>query len=231
MWSRYRIDLATCALLAALGGGCGTTPPARDTVAPAVTPATDSGLPVEVPPRAVAEFARAVALMQSGNASEAELEFRQLAAGYPELSGPHVNLALLHRKAGRLDAAIAALRTAVERNPASAVAWNELGVTLRMHGDFAEAARAYERAIAADPTYAPAHRNLGVLRDLYLADPNGALAALERYRSLSGEEKPVSGWIAELRQRTGSAAPPAAPPPSSVPIEGPNSPTDGGTRS
>jgi hypothetical protein len=40
-----------------------------------------------------------------------------------------------------------------------------------------------------------------------------ALAELEQYRQLSGEDKPSSGWIAELRHRTGIKAPVPAPAP------------------
>jgi tetratricopeptide (TPR) repeat protein len=131
-----------------------------------------------------------------------------LIAAYPQFAAPHVNLALLHRKAGRLDEAEAELERAVERNPGNAVAWNELGLTRRMRGEFGEAAQAYERAIAADDRNAAAHRNFGVLLDLYLGDPERALVELERYKELSGEDRPVSGWIAELRQRTGKPAAP-----------------------
>jgi tetratricopeptide (TPR) repeat protein len=179
-----------------------------------------------VPPRAQADFNRAVGLMRAGQAGEAELEFKQLASGYPQLAGPHINLGLLQRKAGRLDDAEKSLRAAVEKSPASAMAWNELGVTLRMAGKFQDAATAYESAIAADPNYAPAHRNFGVLLDLYLGDAERALTELERYKELTGEEKPVSGWIAELRQRTGKpAAPrPQANPPAETPSESPSEP-------
>jgi tetratricopeptide (TPR) repeat protein len=177
-----------------------------------------------VPPRAQADFNRAVGLMRAGQSGEAELEFKQLASGYPQLAGPHVNLGLLQRKAGRLDEAEKSLRAATEKNPASAMAWNELGVTLRMAGKFQDAASAYESAIAADPSYAPAHRNFGVLLDLYLGDAERALTELERYKELTGEDKAVSGWIAELRQRTGKpAAPrPQANPPAETPSETPS---------
>lgn len=168
--------------------------------------------PIEVPPRAAADFDRAVNLMRAGNATEAELEFKQLAETYPQFAAPYVNLGLLYRKAGKLDAAEDALATATSRNGSSAVAWNELGVTRRMRGRFGEAAEAYERAIAADDAFAPAHRNYGVLLDLYLDQPDRALTELERYKELSGEDKPVTGWIAELRARTGKAVPPAPAP-------------------
>ncbi len=172
--------------------------------------------PTEIPRRAVADFDRAVGMMRSGNATEAELEFKQISVSYPQLSAPYVNLGILLRKGGQLEQSEDALKRAVERNGASAVAWTELGATQRLRGKFLDAAASYEKAIAADPNYAAAYRNLGVVSDLYLADPERALTAFERYKELTGEDKPVSGWLAELRQRLGKpvqrpAAPAAAP--------------------
>ena len=172
---------------------------------------------VALTPRGKADFERAVGFMRAGNTTEAELEFKQLALQFPQLATPYVNLGILYRKAGQLDQSEAALKTAVERNDGNAVAWTELGATQRMRGEFPNAAASYEHAIASDPSFAPAYRNLGVVSDLYLGDPERALTAFERYKELTGEEKPVSGWIAELRQRTGKpalkrpAAPAAAP--------------------
>jgi Flp pilus assembly protein TadD len=152
-------------------------------------------------------------MMRAGNTTEAELEFQQIAVAYPQFAGADINLGILYRKTARLEQSEQALRAAVERESANAVAWNELGVTLRMRGEFRDAADAYRHAISADAGFAPAYRNLGVLLDLYMGDAPGALAALEHYKELTGEEKPVTGWIAELRQRTGKKAPqPAAAP-------------------
>jgi tetratricopeptide (TPR) repeat protein len=141
--------------------------------------------------------------MRSGNAQEAELEFKQMTLSYPRLAAPFVNLGILYRKNGHLDQSEQALKSAVERNGASAIAWNELGATQRLRGEFPDAAASYEKAIAADTNFAPAYRNLGVVSDLYLGDPERALTALERYKELTGEDRPVTSWIAELRQRTG----------------------------
>jgi len=212
-----------CVLLAWLTA-CSSEPtrpsqPSTESLAAAAQP---KGLPaaaaaVVVPPGAKDDFDRAVSLMRAGNATEAELGFKQLALQYPQLAAPYVNLGILYRKEGHLDQAEEALKTAVEHNAGSAVAWTELGATQRMRGQFRNAAASYERAIAADPNFAPAYRNLGVVSDLYLGDPERALTAFERYKELTGEEKPVSGWIAELRQRTGKpplkrpSAPAAAP--------------------
>lgn len=154
--------------------------------------------------------------MRSGNATEAELEFKQMTLSYPRLAAPFVNLGILYRKSGHLDQSEEALKSAVERNGTSAVAWNELGATQSLRGEFPDAAASYEKAIAADSNFAPAYRNLGVVSDLYLGDPERALTALERYKELTGEDRPVTSWIAELRQRTGKppvkpAAPATAP--------------------
>ena len=168
--------------------------------------------------RATADFNRAVGFMRSGNATEAELEFKQMTLSYPNLSAPFVNLGILYRKSGHLDMSEEALKKAVERNGASAMAWNELGATQRLRGEFPDAAASYEKAIGADSNFAPAYRNLGVVSDLYLGDPERALTALERYKELTGEDRPVTSWIAELRQRTGkppvkpAGAAPSAPP-------------------
>lgn len=176
-------------------GGASATPATGPNGA--VTPAAPP------PARAVADFGRAVGLMRSGNAEEAELEFEQIATSYPQLAAPDIDLGLLYRKSGDLDRSERSLRQAVEREPGSAIAWCELGVTLRMRGKFHDAEDAYKRAIAADQGFAPAYRNLGVLLDLYLGDAPGALDALEHYQKLTGEKEPVRGWIAELRRRAG----------------------------
>jgi Flp pilus assembly protein TadD len=80
-------------------------------------------------------------------------------------------------------------------------------VTLRQAGKFAEARTGLREGARGEPDYAPAHRNLGVLLDLYLDDPLTAQTELETYKTLTGEDKPVSGWLAELRSRNKSAAP------------------------
>ena len=242
MWSRASTDSLAAIAVALLLAGCGSAPPQKATESPSEPAAADTGkggavpgasgaasasgapglasgsntLPVPVTARGKADFDRAVGFMRSGNNTEAELEFKQVALQFPQLAAPYVNLGILYRKTGRLDQSEAALKTAVERNDGSAVAWTELGATQRLRGKFPDAAASYEKAISADPNFAPAYRNLGVVSDLYLGDPERALTAFERYKELTGEEKPVSGWIAELRVRTGKpplkkpAAAPAA---------------------
>jgi tetratricopeptide (TPR) repeat protein len=180
------------------------TPVAAGASAGAVAPGTAVPHP-DVPPTARADFDRAVNFMRVGNMTEAELGFKQVALQYPQFAAPLVNVAILKRKQGELPEAEQLLRSAVARERGNAIAWTELGATQSLRGEFKDAASSYQAAIAADPRYPPAWRNLGVVQDLYLGDPHSALASLEQYKQLSGEDKPVSGWLAELRQRLGIA--------------------------
>jgi len=161
-----------------------------------------------VPPQAAQQYAAALKLMKAGQATDAELEFKHMAAVYPEYAGPQLNLGLLYLQASRLSDAEAAFKAVLERNPSNAIAGNELGIVERKLGKFTEAEAAYQRTIAAEPNYAPAYLNLGVLYDLYLAEPQKALDQFEHYIQLAGENKQVAGWVVELRKRVG--APPSA---------------------
>lgn len=189
----------------------GAATPAADAGASAPAALPQASLPPPPPPRAGADFARALQLVRAGKDEEAELEFQQLATGYPLYAGALVNLGILYRKHGDLAKSEAALHAAVQREPGDAVACNELGVTLRLAGKFHEAADAYNQAIAAKPDFAPAYRNLAVDLDLYLGDTAGALTAMEHYKDLAADDKAVAGWIADLKQRAGKNAAPPAP--------------------
>ncbi len=158
-----------------------------------------------MPARAAQQYAQALNLMRSGRNGDAELEFKELALAYPEFAGPHVNLGLLYMRESRYSEAEGAFKAALERNPNNAVAENELGIAERKLGKFTEAEAAYQRTIAIDPNYAPAYLNLGVLYDLYLAEPQKALEQFEHYLALAGENKKVAGWVIELRKRVGAA--------------------------
>lgn len=203
-------DTAAPAPVAATPAAVATAAPTPGALAGSSAPAP--ALPAVPPPpaRATADFARAVALAKAGKDDDAELEFQQIAAGYPSYPGALVNLGLLYRKHGDLAKSDASLHAAVQRAPNDAEGWSELGVTLRLEGKFHDAADAYNQAISVDPQFAPAYRNLAIVLDLYLGDTAGALTAMQRYKDLAPEEKAVTGWIADLKQRAGKNAAPAA---------------------
>jgi tetratricopeptide (TPR) repeat protein/TolA-binding protein len=190
--------------------------------APAAAPTAGNDNRPSVPPpsaAALADFQHATDLANAGKNADAQLELQQFELRYPGYAVPEIDRGLLARRDGQLAQSEQALQHATQLDPQSAVAWSELGVTLRMEGKFKDARKAYEQAVTLEPGYAPAHRNLGVLLDMYLGDPVAALPQLERYQMLTGEGKPVSTWIADLRQRTGqkSGAAPAASVPTAKP--------------
>ena len=180
--------------------------------------ATLSGTGAAVAPSdaALAAYARlgqAQLSAAAGGDAALALQLQQFEQQYPGFAAPAIDRGLLARRLGQLPESESALRQAAQLEPNNALAWTELGVTLREEGKFVDAREAYGQALAHDPDYAPAHRDLGVLLDLYLGDPVAALPEFQRYQQLSGEDKPVSTWIAELRTRTGvkAAAAPEAP--------------------
>jgi tetratricopeptide (TPR) repeat protein len=178
-------------------------------VVPAATPAAPA-----IPARLAAQFTRAVQQAQAGQLADAELEFRQLSEAVPESGAASYNLGVLLRDANRLEDAEAAFSTAATRQPHSAQALTDLGVVQRQRGKFQDAVQSYSRALSADAAFAPALRNLAIVQDVYLGNPAAAIDGYERYKALTGEDRPVTSWIADVKQRAGKAgnSPAAAPP-------------------
>jgi tetratricopeptide (TPR) repeat protein len=213
-WSNPFVNVGALLLLAACQSAPHGEPrPAAQEVASPDAAKSAGGAPAAsvapVPERATQQYTDALQLMKAGRASDAELAFKKLASAYPELAGPEVNLGLLYAQSGKLNDAETAFKAALERNPGNAAAGNELGIVERKLGKFAEAEAAYQRTIAAAPDYAPAYLNLGVLYDLYLAEPQKALEQFEHYIQIAGDNKQVAGWMVELRKRVGAPAPAA----------------------
>ena len=153
------------------------------------------------PANALTLFEQAVAVMAAGDATDAELRFKEFLLQYPEYPGVHVNLAIISARAGDDTAAEGHIVDALIIDPEHAAALNQLGMLLRRQGKFIEAEAAYLKAVTASPDYALAHYNLGVLNELYLQRLDAALQHFERYQEIEGEDKQVVKWIADLRRR------------------------------
>ncbi|HEU0201551.1 MAG TPA: tetratricopeptide repeat protein [Burkholderiaceae bacterium] len=208
--SKLRLSIGAAVLIAGLTG-CGSTPPkpepqaAKAAAAAAPAPAPEVKAPAE-PPLSIEvqqAFQAARSALIAGRTADAERRFLALAKSNPELSGPHANLAVIYRQAGKLPEAAAALERAIAANPQHAVYFNQLGIVYRMQGQFTKARDAYDQAIALDPNYTLAYLNLGILYDLYLGDSKRALELYDRYLALSPTaDERVQKWVSDIKNRT-----------------------------
>jgi tetratricopeptide (TPR) repeat protein len=149
------------------------------------------------------DFDRAVALLLNEDYDEAIVLLEKIIEKSPGVTAPYINVAIAYQRTGRLEQAEENLKTALELVPGHPVACNEYGLLYRETGRFGEARAMYERAIARFPEYYPAHRNLGILCDLYLSDPACALKHYEIYSQARPYDERVKLWVADLRTRLG----------------------------
>jgi arylsulfatase A-like enzyme/Tfp pilus assembly protein PilF len=92
--------------------------------------------------------------------------------------------ARLYAELGRLERGDRLLRGLLARRPDDAMLWNELGSIHYQRRDLDVASDCFERALAADANFAPAHANLGALRlarALQRRDAAGLQAAADSF--------------------------------------------------
>jgi len=148
-------------------------------------------------------FERAVALLTDQDYGQAVDLLEKVIEQSPGVTAPYIDIAIAYLHVDRPELAEEHLQTALTLFPGHPVACNEYGLLFRKAGRFAEARAMYEKAIERFPDYAPAHKNLGILCDLYLNDPACALEQYEIYSTGRPEDAEVKLWIADLRTRLG----------------------------
>ncbi len=120
----------------------------------------ETGLAAQ-PNDAQLRFLKGVAQSQRGQTEAARATFMALTQDFPELPEPYNNLAVLEAAAGRLDAARAALETALRLTPGYATAQQNLGdVYARLAG------QAWARALELDPANPALQPRLQLLQQL-----------------------------------------------------------------
>lgn len=160
------------------------------------------GAAVEIPAAAQAAFESALTAQRAQQWPEAERQLKQIVEKYPQLSGPHLNLALLYAQTQRPQQAEESFKRALQINPANVNACNQYGIWLRSQARFAEAETIYQQALTHNPNSVDTHLDLAILYDLYMGKLPQALEHYQRYLELTGDEKsPVHSWVADLQRR------------------------------
>ncbi len=149
------------------------------------------------------DFDRAVVLLKEQDYGRAADLLEKVVERSPGVTAAHIDIAIAYQRLGRTEPAEKHLQAALTLFPGHPVACNEYGLLYRKTGRFAEARAMYEKAIERFPEFSPAHRNLGIVCDLYLNDPACALAHYEIYSKARPDDAQVTVWIADLRARLG----------------------------
>ncbi len=147
------------------------------------------------------DFQKAVVMLNDGHYEQSVALLDKVVKQSPGVSAPYINLAIAYRHLDKLEQAESHLKTALDLVPGHPAACNEYGMLYRKTGQFEEARAMYEKALDRFPEYYPAHRNLGILCDLYLGDLECALEHYEIYSMARPEDEKVQLWIADLRNR------------------------------
>lgn len=206
--------LVALLLILALSAGCASTGK-KKVDGPAETPvAMTDGAPITPVPNPYlsqetkvsaatqAAFRNALVAMQSEDWAVAEKQLRTLSDANPQLSGPLVNLGIVYWRQGKLKEAETAFNQALAANAFNNDAYVQFALLLREQGRFAEAEKLYLKALEVWPHNAAAHRNLGILYDLYMGRFDAAMQHYEMVLKLSPEpNKEVEGWIIDLKRR------------------------------
>lgn len=134
----------------------------------------------------------AIRLHRKGDADTAAAAYRAVLAADPACAPAWINLGVLLRSIGQIDAAVICLSRGVSLTRGDGPAWSNLGNALRAANRLEEARHAQETAIDLSPGAAQIHYNLGlVYRDL--GDLDAAQHSFRR-AELLGYEKPDLAW-------------------------------------
>src|SRR6266545_4380629 len=150
-----------------------------------------------------ADFDQASAMIKEAKYDKAIELLEKVIAQSPEMTAPHINVAIAYRQIHKPEQAEQHLKKALELIPGHPVASNEYGLLLRKAGRFAEGRAIYEKALTAFPEYHPIQKNLGILCDLYLKDSACAVEHYEIYSKAMPKDEQVKVWLADLQTRLG----------------------------
>ncbi|SCZ64625.1 tetratricopeptide repeat protein [Thiohalomonas denitrificans] len=153
--------------------------------------------------RARSDFRAALTFLDDGQYEKGIQLLESVIERAPEAIAPQVNLAIAHVRLEQLELAEERFQRALEINPSHPVTNNEYALLLRKVGRFPEARNFYRKALQAYPDFQPARKNLGILCDLYMNDPECALEHYQAYAEAVPGDEDVELWIVDLKRRVG----------------------------
>ncbi len=199
---RPSLQCLCLSLLSLLMVACGSLPLARDPQGQTAVDQAAGSAAQRIPQALPAEYVKVQALMVAGQYEQALAPLRALQERHSQQAAPLVNLSIALYGLGRLEEALSAAQQAVSLEPENAAAQHQYGIVARASGDFDAAEQAYGRALQLQQDYALAHRNMGILLDLYRHRPEQALKHYRRYLELAQPaDEEVERWVTELERR------------------------------
>lgn len=121
---------------------------------------------------------------------------------YPDLAGPHVNIAIIYYKQGDVDKAMKSLKTALAKNPTNAYAHNLLASIYQHNGNFSLAEKHFLLALNYKKDYAIAHYNIALLYDIFFHKIKKSIKYYKKYLSILKKQgqtdKQTSNWLEQL---------------------------------
>lgn len=187
------------AVAAALLSACATTP-----TAPPPKAEPEVVRKVVVVERAQLELVETLEVIKAGNLRQAEANLEEIIKARGDIPEAHFNLGWVRHGLGRWVQAIGNFEDGLKLRPGDAQALNMLGLAQREAGRFKDAEATWRKAIELHPAMERLHLNLGILYEIYLAQP---AQALEQYRAYQTKRKApdpkVGAWIALLEKQGG----------------------------
>jgi tetratricopeptide (TPR) repeat protein len=145
---------------------------------------------------------KAEAVEKKAPKTDATTKMIAVVDNYPELSGPAYNLAYYYYQLDYDNDAIKYLDIATARNYYNVEAHNLKAKIYRDRSDFENAEKAYKEAIAAWGGYLPAYKNIGIMYDLYMGQPEKAYEYYKQYNDYNPEEdRQVIGWAVVIERK------------------------------
>lgn len=150
--------------------------------------------------------------LQSNRPESAVELIQQAAALHPEIAVYHSNLGEALRRTGRLEEALAHLRSAVEIDAGNADSWNNLGSARAEKEDWAEAIACFERSDALAPQNPATRQNLALacvkqgMRRIAEERVDEAMALGERALALQPAFMEAKYFLSLARQQAGQFA-------------------------